>query len=431
MDMIETDEGPTRAFAVHPRLAEARWGEFASASRQQEFEQLVLSCGCELLGSEQVLIRKIAPSRLMGSGRTEEIAKQVEENEVAVVFVDHNLTPVQQKNLETAWDVKVVDRTGLILEIFGDRARTREGVLQVDLASLNYQLGRLVHSWTHLERQRGGHGFLGGPGERQIELDRRMIRDQIKRLEEELVHVQRMRATQRVGRERNEIPTIALVGYTNAGKSTLFNRLTKADVYVADQLFATLDPTLRQVRLPGGEDIMLSDTVGFVQDLPHELVNAFRATLEEVIEADLILHVRDASDPESPMHKKVVEETLQQLGLDGDNSPPIVEVLNKIDQAVDVKSRLLDSIDGSRVAMSALTGEGMHDLLLLIRRWLESERVACSLFMPISDGKTLAWCHENGRVLEQSIVDEQMRVTVLLDEKYANMINRLNITRRW
>jgi len=431
MDMIETDEGPSRAFAVHPRLAEARWGEFASASRQQEFEQLVLSCGCELLGSEQVQIRKIAPSRLMGSGRTADIAKQVEEHEVAVVFVDHNLTPVQQKNLETAWDVKVVDRTGLILEIFGDRARTREGILQVDLASLNYQLGRLVHSWTHLERQRGGHGFLGGPGERQIELDRRMIRDQIKRLEEELVHVQRMRATQRLGRERSEIPTIALVGYTNAGKSTLFNRLTKADVYVADQLFATLDPTLRQVTLPGGEDIMLSDTVGFVQDLPHELVNAFRATLEEVVEADLILHVRDASDPESPMHKKVVEETLQQLGLDGDNSPPIVEVLNKIDQVVDVKSRLLDSIDGSRVAMSALTGQGMDDLLLLIRRWLESERVVCSLFMPISDGKTLAWCHEYGRVLEQSIVNEQMRVTVLLDEKYANMINRINITQRW
>jgi len=423
MDMIETQDEPNWALAVHPRLAEARWGEHASHSRLQEFEQLVQSCDCLLKVSEEVAIRKAIPASLMGSGQAEAIAALVEEHEIDVVFVDHQLTPVQQKNLETAWNAKVVDRTGLILEIFGSRARTREGVLQVDLASLNYQLGRLVRSWTHLERQRGGHGFLGGPGERQIELDRRMIRDSIKRLEQELAMVRRMRATQRAGRKRNELPTIALVGYTNAGKSTLFNRLTEADVYAADQLFATLDPTLRKLDLPGGDSIMLSDTVGFVQDLPHELVNAFRATLEEVIEADLILHVRDASDPESPMHKKVVEETLRQLGLDGDDAPAMVEVLNKIDQAPEVESRLLDGIDGSRVAVSALTGQGMDDLVLLLRTWLEKDSVTCSLKLHVSDGKSMAWCHENGRILQQDIDGEEMRVTVILPEKYADMLH--------
>lgn len=423
MDMMETDEGPSRAIAVHPRLADKRWGEHASASRLHEFEQLVLSCDCNLLGSEEITIRKAVPSTLLGSGQAEVITDLVEEHEADVVFVDHALTPVQQQNLETTWAVKVVDRTGLILEIFGSRARTREGVLQVDLASLNYQLGRLVRSWTHLERQRGGHGFLGGPGERQIELDRRMIRDSIKRLEGELEQVQRMRATQRIGRKRNEVPTVALVGYTNAGKSTLFNRLTEGDVYAADQLFATLDPTLRKLTLPGGEDLMLSDTVGFVQDLPHELVNAFRATLEEVIEADLILHVRDASDPESPMHKQVVEETLEQLGLDGDHAPPIVEVPNKVDQAPEVKSRLLDGIDGSRVAVSALTGEGMNELLLLIRRWQETDSVECSVKLHVSDGKMVSWCHEYGRVVDQHVDGEYIRLTVVFSEKYAGMLN--------
>ncbi|MDQ6952392.1 MAG: GTPase HflX [Mariprofundaceae bacterium] len=422
MDMIETEEESAWAIAIHPRMADARWGEHASASRLHEFEQLVLSCDCLLKESKEVPIRKIIPATLIGSGHLKTIADIVEEEELDVIFVDHNLSPVQQKNIETACNAKVVDRTGLILEIFGARARTREGVLQVQLASLNYQLGRLVHSWTHLERQRGGHGFLGGPGERQIELDRRMIRDSIKKLEAELALVQRMRSTQRVGRQRHDIPTVALVGYTNAGKSTLFNRLTKADVYAADQLFATLDPTLRKLELGSHQSLMLSDTVGFVQDLPHELVNAFRATLEEVIEADLILHVRDISDSESPMQKTVVEDTLRHLGLDGDDCPPIIEVLNKVDQAPDVRSRILDVIDGSRVAVSALTEQGLPELIQLIQTWMQQDSIVCCMKIHVSDGKTMAWCHQHADVLSENLVDEWVHFELLLAEKYLHQL---------
>lgn len=328
-ELTSTEQVKDRVFSIHPQL-DSR-GDYASLSRQEEFDRLVLSSDCDLRDSLPTPIRRIKASTLFGSGQVELIAEQARIHEIDVIFVDHQLTPVQQRNLEKAWDTKVVDRTGLILEIFASRARTREGVMQVELASLNYQISRLVRSWTHLERQRGGFGFLGGPGERQIELDRRMIRDRIKSVEKDLVHVRRMRATQRSARQQSEIPTVALVGYTNAGKSTLFNRLTQAEVYAADKLFATLDPTLRILKLPGGSKIMLSDTVGFVQDLPHELVDAFRSTLEEVIEADLILHVRDASDPESANQKAVVEATLIELGLDGDNAPPVIEALNKTD----------------------------------------------------------------------------------------------------
>jgi len=420
MEMIETVEEPAWAIAIHPRVADARWGEHASASRLHEFEQLVLSCDCLLKESKQVPIRKIIPATLMGSGHLESIAKIVEEEELDVIFVDHNLSPVQQKNIETACNAKVVDRTGLILEIFGARARTREGVLQVQLASLNYQLGRLVRSWTHLERQRGGHGFLGGPGERQIELDRRMIRDSIKKLEAELALVQRMRSTQRSGRQRHDIPTVALVGYTNAGKSTLFNRLTQADVYAANQLFATLDPTLRKLDIGNHQSLMLSDTVGFVQDLPHELVNAFRATLEEVIEADLILHVRDISDSESPMQKTVVEETLRHLGLDGDHCPPMIEVLNKVDQAPDVKSTMLAGLDGSRIAVSALTGQGLDELVQVISDWMQQDSTACCMKIHVSDGKSMAWCHQHAQVVSETLVDDWMHVELLLAEKYLH-----------
>ncbi|MDQ6979767.1 MAG: GTPase HflX, partial [Mariprofundaceae bacterium] len=353
------------------------------------------------------------------SGQVEQLGQWMEAKEAEVAFVDHQLSPVQQRNLETAWGVKVVDRTGLILEIFADRARTREGCLQVDLASLNYQLGRLVRSWTHLERQRGGHGFLGGPGERQLELDRRMIRQSIQRLEVDLSHVRRMRATQRSGRERNAVQTVALVGYTNAGKSTLFNRLCQSDVHAADQLFATLDPTLRKLTLPHGLSLMMSDTVGFVQDLPHELVDAFRATLEEVMEADLVIHVRDMADPESAMQKQVVEETLQHMGLHGDDMPMMIEVLNKCDLAPHIESRMCEGTHGSRLALSALSGEGVDDLLTVLQQWLQASMQVCELRVPLGDGKTVALCHEHGVILEQRYDDEALYLRAQLPARYA------------
>jgi len=359
-------------------------------------------------------VRRALPATLIGSGQAEDIARRVEIHEAAVVFVDHQLSPIQQRNLEKAFNCKVIDRTGLILEIFGARAKTREGVMQVELASLNYQISRLVRTWTHLERQRGGVGFMGGPGERQLELDKRMIRDKIQRIEQDLAKVRQMRATQREGRKRRDVLTVALVGYTNAGKSTLFNKITQADAYVADQLFATLDPTLRQIKLDNSVTLMMSDTVGFVQELPHELVNAFRATLEEVIEADLILHVRDISDPESPNHKSVVMETLKELGLDGDNAPPIIEVLNKIDLTPEVKTTLRKDIDGSRIALSALTGQGMPDLMALLATWSEQNMVELALKVPISDGKTLAWCHEHD--------DEWTNILVRISPKYQSHV---------
>ncbi|MDQ6965779.1 MAG: GTPase HflX, partial [Mariprofundaceae bacterium] len=363
-----------------------------------------MASDCELLDSVVVPIRRPRSATLLGSGQIEQVKQHAGDCEAVVVFVDHPLSPVQQRNLEKAWVTKVVDRTGLILEIFAARARTSEGAMQVELASLNYQNSRLVRSWTHLERQRGGFGFLGGPGERQLELDKRMIRGRIRQIEQDLVGVRRMRSTQRAGRRRKEIPTVALVGYTNAGKSTLFNHLTKAGVFAADQLFATLDPTLRKVALEGGHEVMLSDTVGFVQELPHELVEAFRATLEEVVEADLIVHVRDASDEQVIEQGKVVDDTLRMIINEGwveggSEMPPKIEVWNKTDLAPQVVSRISPKIDGSKVALSAVTGQGVDDLLHLLRDWLESQMAQTELRIPQADGRAMAWCHANGRVL--------------------------------
>ncbi|MDX8384815.1 MAG: GTPase HflX [Ghiorsea sp.] len=421
-EMIETTQVLNQVIAIHPRLVERRWGESASASRKDEFERLVLSSGCQLMQSDVVNVRRALPATLLGSGQAKDIAHWVEVHEVKVVFVDHQLTPIQQRNLEKAFDAKVVDRTGLILEIFGSRAKTREGVMQVELASLNYQISRLVKSWTHLERQRGGHGFLGGPGERQLELDRRMIRDKIKSVEQDLAKVRQMRATQREGRKRRDVLTVALVGYTNAGKSTLFNYITKAEAYVADQLFATLDPTLRQIKLKNSVTLMLSDTVGFVQELPHELVDAFRATLEEVIEADLILHVCDIADPESPTHKAVVMSTLKELGLDGDHAPPIIEVMNKMDLAPQVQTTIRDDIDGSRIALSAHTGQGVNDLLDVLGKWSELNMLELDLKLPIADGKTLAWCHAHAYVMHQEADASFLLLKVRISPKFQSYV---------
>ncbi|MDQ6975085.1 MAG: GTPase HflX [Mariprofundaceae bacterium] len=420
-----------RAVSIHPRLPSSARVDSAWLARRNEFEQLVAASHCERVGGQEMNIRQIVPSTLFGAGQVTQIGDFIVAEEADVAFVDHQLSPVQQRNLETAWSVKVVDRTGLILEIFASRARTREGGLQVELASLNYQLGRLVRSWTHLERQRGGHGFLGGPGERQIELDRRMIRDRIQRLEKDLKQVRKMRATQRAGRERNAVQTVALVGYTNAGKSTLFNRLCQSNVHVANQLFATLDPTLRKLELPNGLSLMLSDTVGFVQDLPHELVNAFRATLEEVVEADLILHVRDIADPEATMQKQVVEQTLEQMGLQGDGMPIVVEVLNKCDLTPHVTSHITENIHGSRLALSALDGRGIEDLQALLQRWLQKSMPTYTLKIPVSDGRTLALCHEKGVVIAQQTDDEYIQMTVQLPLRYATALGCIKKDEVW
>jgi GTP-binding protein HflX len=347
------------------------------------------------------------PGTLFGKGKLDEIKAIVEAEEAELAIVDHAVSPVQQRNLERAWSCKVLDRTGLILEIFGQRARTREGRLQVELAHLTYQKSRLVRSWTHLERQRGGAGFLGGPGETQLELDRRLIQDRIDAINEELEVVVRTRELHRAGRRRVPYPVAAIVGYTNAGKSTLFNTLTGAAVLAKDQVFATLDPTMREIRLPGGRRIILSDTVGFISDLPTMLVAAFRATLEEVIEADLILHVRDISHQEREAQRADVEQVLRDLGITVTGPEAhILEVWNKIDRldpiARDELAHMAARRNESRpVLVSAVTGEGLPDLLLAIDARLSTNDEIVTIIVPASDGKLLHWLHENTEVIER------------------------------
>jgi GTP-binding protein HflX len=365
-------------------------------------------------------LRARRPSTLLGKGKVEEIAALVADEGIELVFVDAALSPVQQRNLERAWKAKVIDRTGLILEIFGERARTREGALQVEMAALTYQRSRLVRSWTHLERQRGGFGFMGGPGESQIEADRRLIDERIVKLKRELALVTRTRALHRRARQRVPYPLVALVGYTNAGKSTLFNRLTGAAVFADDRLFATLDPTLRGIVLPSGRRLILSDTVGFVSDLPTTLVAAFRATLEEVVEADLIVHVRDASHPESEAQRSAVHEVLRSLGLgpaiDGGR---IVEAHNKIDRLGPEERAALAAVVARRegsVAISAATGEGCGSLLALLDRRLADGRIVVDLVVPHDRGTALSWLYRHGDVIERADEEEGTRVRVGLDQ---------------
>ena len=403
----------TRAVVVLPwergperRSAEARLAEAVGLARAIDLE---------IVGEAILPVRRRRPSTLLGAGQVDDLASSVEGAAASLVVVDAALTPIQQRNLERALHCKVIDRSGLILDIFGERAVTREGVLQVELAHLEYQRSRLVRSWTHLERQRGGFGFLGGPGETQIEADRRLIAERIVRLKRDLQQVRRTRGLHRSARRRVPLPVVALVGYTNAGKSTLFNALTRAGVVARDQLFATLDPTVRQLTLPSGRRVALSDTVGFISDLPTELVAAFRGTLEEVGAADLILHVRDQSHPDTAAQRHDVGVVIDGMAkddlIDAGWRSRTIDVLNKIDLSEDAMAPppLVDT-----VSISARTGEGLPALLAAIDTHLSADREEITLLLQPTDGARLAWLHEHGEVVERSSDDETLRVRVRL-----------------
>ena len=406
-----------RAVVVVPVIARAPRSERTASdgplqsarspqARHEEALGLAGAIDLDIVHSEIVNLAAPRPSTLIGSGKLEAIAEIVKEREAEVVIVDHPLSPVQQRNLEKALNAKVLDRTGLILEIFGRRARTREGTLQVDLAHLEYQRGRLVRSWTHLERQRGGAGFLGGPGETQIEADRRLLQEKIIRLKRELETVKRTRELHRAKRQKVPYPVVAIVGYTNAGKSTLFNRLTGASVLAEDMLFATLDPTLRRLRLPLGTDIILSDTVGFISDLPTHLVAAFRATLEEVVEADLVIHLRDISDPDTLAQAEDVERILADLGVEAADANRVLEVWNKID-LLDEGSRAHLTDSGMRsagqkpVAISAATGEGIDELVGLIETRLSGSTMLVEVELRPDQLQMTEWLYHSGSVLKR------------------------------
>ena len=424
--MQEHDKLATRAWVLHPDLK----SDFTRRDAIPALEEAVALAAAlpdiEVVGSTSVRLPKRHAGMLFGKGKIEELRVIFKEAEVELVLIDGAVTPVQQRNLEKAWGVKVLDRTGLILEIFSDRARTSEGVLQVEMAALSYQRTRLVRAWTHLERQRGGMGFMGGPGETQIESDRRAIDDHLVRLRDKLAKVVKTRALHRASRAKVPYPIVALVGYTNAGKSTLFNRLTGADVFVKDMLFATLDPTMRKIELPSGDEIIMSDTVGFISDLPTELVAAFRATLEEVLDADLIVHVRDISHAQTEEQAKNVKAILGALGVS--ETAPMIEVWNKIDKmpederaAVEAQSARTDDL----FAISAVTGDGMDDLLDSLAEHLKDPRRAETFTLSYAEGRKRAWLFEQG-IVKEEVQDENGYTvsvfwTIMQKERYSRL----------
>jgi GTP-binding protein HflX len=405
---------PTRAFVLHPDVKSVRSRRLPEHGLAEAISLAGALPGLQVLGGEIVRIQRIQPGMLFGSGKVEELKTLFHALEIDLVLVDGTVGPVQQRNLEKEWGVKLLDRTGLILEIFADRARTREGVLQVELAALSYQRTRLVRAWTHLERQRGGFGFVGGPGETQIESDRRAIDDQVVRLKRQLDRVVKTRELHRAARRKVPFPIVALVGYTNAGKSTLFNRMTGADVLAKDMLFATLDPTMRGVTLPTGRKVIASDTVGFISELPTQLVAAFRATLEEVLEADLILHVRDISHPETAEQAADVADILASLGVN--KAIPMLEVWNKLD-LVDASQREALAVQTTNrtgvFPLSALTGEGTASLLDAVSNAFEEQKSEREIALTFREGKRHAWLHGEGVVMQETAGDEGWQITVL------------------
>jgi len=438
-------KGPTRAVVIVPVLTRQPRGDDdtnrprltrSADARHDEAVGLARAINLDLVHTAVVTVNDPRPATLLGSGKVAEFAEIVKEGHAEVVIVDHPLSPVQQRNLEKELNAKVLDRTGLILEIFGERARTKEGTLQVELAHLNYQKGRLVRSWTHLERQRGGAGFLGGPGETQIESDRRQLQEKIIKLKHELETVRRTRDLHRAKRRKVPFPVVAIVGYTNAGKSTLFNRLTGADVLAQDMLFATLDPTLRRVRLPHGTPIILSDTVGFISDLPTHLIAAFRATLEEVVEADLVIHLRDISDPDTAAQAEDVERILADLGVDAGDTKRAIEVWNKIDRLDEGnRNRLLeDSASGSKgppIAVSAVTGEGIDALKAIIETRMAGELEDLTVTIEPAQFGLVDWVYRNGDVVSRTDNDDgsvtiSLKATQSAREEIESRLRRKN-----
>ncbi|CUH48631.1 GTPase HflX [Ruegeria atlantica] len=417
---MEHERTRTRAWVLHPEIKSDEQRRVPGPALEEAVALAAALPDLDVIGSDIVRLPRAQPGLLFGTGKIEELGERFHDAEVELVLIDGPVTPVQQRNLEKAWKVKILDRTGLILEIFSDRARTREGVLQVEMAALSYQRTRLVRAWTHLERQRGGLGFVGGPGETQIEADRRAIDDQLVRLRRQLQKVIKTRTLHRAARAKVPYPIVALVGYTNAGKSTLFNRLTGAEVMAKDMLFATLDPTMRRVELPDGPEVILSDTVGFISNLPTELVAAFRATLEEVLGADIVVHVRDISDEDTEAQARDVETILTSLGVDDER--PRLEVWNKIDllneDEREAKFARADR-DPSIFAISAVTGEGIEPLLAEIAVNLQGVRHETVLTLAFAEGNKRAWLFRQDVVQSEEPTDEGFQITVLWTDKQA------------